>query len=86
MALGLVAAASGDDSESSGGDDEPSDTSLETGTMGDDDEATAEYGGTVTIGMESETNSWSPEIGQFAASGYTVAYSFYDPPASNRVP
>jgi peptide/nickel transport system substrate-binding protein len=79
MALGLVAAACGDDSESSGGDDEPSDTSLETGTMGDDDEATAEYGGTVTIGMESETNSWSPEIGQFAASGYTVAYSFYDP-------
>jgi peptide/nickel transport system substrate-binding protein len=81
LALGLVAAACGDDSDSADGDGDTTDSSIETGEIGgDDEEAVApEFGGEITVGLESETNSWSTNGGQFANSGLTVAMSFYDP-------
>ncbi len=80
LALGLVAAACGDDSgDDNGGSDESSDTTgLETGATEEDD-VTPTYGGTITVGLEAETNTWDTDGGQFANPGITVALSFYDP-------
>jgi peptide/nickel transport system substrate-binding protein len=80
LALGLVAAACGDDS-GGGGDEATEDTGLETGASGDtdDEEITPEYGGTITVGLEAETNTWDVDGGQFSNPGITVALSFYDP-------
>lgn len=80
LALGLVAAACGDDSgDDNGGSDESSDTTgLETGATEEDD-VTPTYGGTITVGLEAETNTWDTDGGQFSNSSFTVALSFYDP-------
>lgn len=81
MALGLVAAACGDDSGGDG-DEGATRTSLETGSSGDDEtdeEVEPQYGGTIVVGLESETNTWSTDGGQFASSGLAVALTFYDP-------
>jgi peptide/nickel transport system substrate-binding protein len=80
LALGLVAAACGDDT--GGGGEESSDsTGLETGSSGEEDteEVAPEYGGEVVVGLEAETNTWSVDGGQFSNPGLTVALSFYDP-------
>ncbi|MBK5221440.1 MAG: ABC transporter substrate-binding protein [Acidimicrobiia bacterium] len=75
--LGLFASACG-------GDDDPEaegpEGSIETGTEGtvaEVDEITP--GGKIIVGLESETNEWSPASGQFASGGWTVALTFYDP-------
>jgi peptide/nickel transport system substrate-binding protein len=36
-------------------------------------------GGSLTMGLDAETDSWLPGDGTFAAPGTTVAYSIYDP-------
>jgi peptide/nickel transport system substrate-binding protein len=36
-------------------------------------------GGTITVGLESETNSYDPALFQGSQAGYNVAYTFYDP-------
>ncbi len=36
-------------------------------------------GGTITVGLEAETNSWMPHEGTFNQPGLNVAYAIYDP-------
>ncbi|MBJ7452044.1 MAG: hypothetical protein JHC71_08175, partial [Blastococcus sp.] len=77
--LGLVgvllgtAACGGDDGGGSGG-----------GTTGAEDDEFSEQGdpvegGEITVGLEAETNSWTPGEGSFADSGTSVAFALYDP-------
>jgi peptide/nickel transport system substrate-binding protein len=81
-ALGLVAAACGDDD----GGDESSDTSLlsesEEENQGEEEETEEVepvYGGTVVVGLEAESNTWTPGPAQLANSGLMIAVSVYDP-------
>ena len=78
-ALGLVAGACGDDD--GGGDDQPSDTTFasEGGTVGEQEEATAAFGGNIVVGLEGESAIWTPGESELTAGGITVAYSIYDP-------
>ena len=77
--LGLVgvllgtAACGGDDGGGSGNEAEGVETD-EFSEQGDPVE-----GGEITVGLEAETNSWTPGEGSFANSGTTVAYALYDP-------
>lgn len=48
----------------------------------EDEEASADepqYGGSITIGLEAETNGWLPGTSQPANAGYTVYSAIYDP-------
>lgn len=79
-AMGLLAAACGDDD--GGGTEDTS--GGEIGPGGDDpgEEADAprpQYGGTVTVGLEAETNTWTPGPIQAAAPGLAVTSAVYDP-------
>ena len=77
--LGLVgvllgtAACGGDDGGGSGSEAEGVEQD-EFSEQGDPVE-----GGEITVGLEAETNSWTPGEGSFANSGTTVAYAIYDP-------
>ena len=77
--LGLVgvllgtAACGGDDGGGSGNEAEGVEQD-EFSEQGDPVE-----GGEITVGLEAETNSWTPGEGSFANSGTTVAYAIYDP-------
>jgi peptide/nickel transport system substrate-binding protein len=58
----------------------------EAGSLGDnivigpvEDGAEPTSGGSITIGLESETNSYLPSIFQGSQAGYNVAYAIYDP-------
>ncbi|HSL58942.1 MAG TPA: ABC transporter substrate-binding protein, partial [Acidimicrobiales bacterium] len=85
----LVAAACGDDDDSGGDAGGDTDTT-EADDSGDDDEggitATtaapevegAQSGGSLTVGLEAETNSWLPGEGSFASPGVNVARAIYD--------
>lgn len=75
LALGLVAAACGDDGggESSGTDDEA--ITNET-VEADVEEVTT--GGELVVGLEAETNSWLPGKGSFASPGVNAARAIYD--------
>jgi peptide/nickel transport system substrate-binding protein len=77
LALGLVAAACGDDS---GGGDESGEGTDETITNetieADTDEVAT--GGELVVGLEAETNSWLPGTGSFASPGTNVARALYD--------
>lgn len=82
--LGILAAACGSDSDSG---EEASSTTQTTALESDEPEesptdnaeVTPVYGGSITIGMEAESNTWTPGEGNFAASGTTVALAIYDP-------
>src|SRR3546814_4517670 len=37
------------------------------------------YGGSITLGIEAETNSWLPGTGNFSNPGINVALAVYDP-------
>lgn len=69
----LLLAACGDDSSDDGGS--------AGGGDGGESQADGEpsRGGTLTVGLDAETNSWLPGAASFAAAGYNVAYSIYDP-------
>ena len=80
-ALGLLAAACGDDDG-----EESSDTSLQSETeegLEEDEEPEEEveavYGGTLVVGLEAESNTWTPGPAQLANSGIMIAVSIYDP-------
>ena len=79
--VALVAAGCGgdDDSDDSGSKDSKSVTeaSIDQGTEGD--LGTPVVGGTLTIGLEAETDSWLPGTGSFGNAGTTVAIAIYDP-------
>src|SRR5690606_11086327 len=48
------------------------------GDDGDDGGEKPVYGGTLTVGLEAETNNWLPGLGTFANSGTLVARTVYD--------
>jgi peptide/nickel transport system substrate-binding protein len=78
--LGLVgvllgtAACGGDDGGGSGNGEASGAEEDQFSEQGDPVE-----GGEITVGLEAETNSWTPGEGSFANSGTTVAYALYDP-------
>lgn len=80
--LALLFAACGDDD---GGGEQSTDEDSTSDTTGSDvrddaeDEGDPVYGGTITIGLEAETNSWLPSEGQPANAGYSVMGAIYDP-------
>lgn len=74
----FVAACGGDDDDPSAEDGSGEDGGVREGDE-DDVEGGPVYGGTVTIGLEAETNSWIPGESQPANAGYTVYSAIYDP-------
>ncbi|SOC49793.1 peptide/nickel transport system substrate-binding protein [Blastococcus aggregatus] len=71
LLLGSAACGSGD--EDSNGD-------AEAGAVSDVGEAGDPVtGGSITVGLEAETNSWLPSEGTFNQPGTNVAYAIYDP-------
>ena len=84
-ALGLLAAACGDDDD---GDGEGSATTL-LDSGGEEDEGEGEgdetdelepvMGGSIVVGLEAESNTWTPGPAQLANSGTTIALTIYDP-------
>ncbi|WP_040339606.1 ABC transporter substrate-binding protein [Candidatus Blastococcus massiliensis] len=73
-ALLLGAAACGADDGAGGGD-----TSGGVGPDQISEQGEPVTGGTITVGLEAETNGWIPGEGSFANAGTTVAYAIYDP-------
>ena len=73
--LGLVAAACGGDDDDGGGSG--------GGTTAPDEErpdpGDPVYGGSITVGLEAETNSWLPGSANFSNPGINVALAIYDP-------
>jgi peptide/nickel transport system substrate-binding protein len=76
--LGLVAAACGDDSGDSG---ESSETTFasEGGELGEQEDAVAAYGGDIAVGLEGESQSWTPGQTQWTVGGLSVGNAIYDP-------
>src|SRR5688572_18801061 len=76
-----------------GGDDDGGDSGAGEGSAGDisslgeniligpqePEDAEPETGGTIEVGLESETNSYLPSLFQGSQAGFNVAYSIYDP-------
>jgi peptide/nickel transport system substrate-binding protein len=70
LLLGSAACGGGDD----GGGDAEAGAVSDVGEAGDPVE-----GGSITVGLEAETNSWLPGEGTFNQPGVNVGYSIYDP-------
>lgn len=88
LALALLAAACG-------GGDSTSDTSQPPGTFEAnevaEDAGPPQSGGTLTYGLNAETDGWDPTSNRWSGSGYIVGYSIFDPLAvfdedANAVP
>lgn len=82
-ALGLLATACGDDD---GGGGTASETTAPGGTTdsteeggGGDDGPTPQPGGSIVVGLEAESNTWTPGPTQLANAGLMVAMAIYDP-------
>ncbi|MBK5221798.1 MAG: ABC transporter substrate-binding protein [Acidimicrobiia bacterium] len=81
-ALGLLAAACGDDDGGDGGDDPTTESTDETDDGGGDDDtddAAPQYGGSIVVGLEAESNTFTPGPAQLANGGTTVAMAIFDP-------
>ena len=81
VAFTLISSACGGDRD---GDSATATTLPPDGLIGgnDDDDVVgeAEYGGSIVVGLEAETDNWLPGAGQMGAtSGVIVSRSFYDP-------
>ncbi|SDE59865.1 peptide/nickel transport system substrate-binding protein [Blastococcus fimeti] len=72
LLLGTAACGGGDDS---GGDS----SAPEVGSDDISEQGDPVEGGSITVGLEAETNSWLPGTGSFSNPGTTVAYALYDP-------
>ncbi|MGY2130432.1 ABC transporter substrate-binding protein [Blastococcus sp. SYSU DS0617] len=70
LLLGSAACGSGDD----GSGDAEAGAVSDVGEAGD-----PVTGGSITVGLEAETNSWLPGEGTFNQPGVNVAFSIYDP-------
>ncbi len=78
--VALVATGCGGGDDSDGGSKTsgpPTEASLVEGT--EDDLGDPVHGGTLTIGLEAETDNWLPGTGSFSNAGNTVASAIYDP-------
>jgi peptide/nickel transport system substrate-binding protein len=63
-----------------GGDGDDGNGDVEAGAQSDVTEAGDPVdGGSITVGLEAETNSWLPGEGTFNNPGLNVAYAIYDP-------
>ena len=75
IAVSLVAAGcGGGDDDEAGSDGETTGATSDISEQGD-----PVNGGSITVGLEAETNSWLPGNGSFSNSGTSVAYAIYDP-------
>lgn len=75
VAAGLIAAGcGGGDDDEAGSDGEATGATSEISEQGD-----PVAGGSITVGLEAETNSWLPGTGQFSNAGTSVAFAIYDP-------
>jgi ABC-type transport system substrate-binding protein len=76
VAMALVAAGCG-------GGDSASDTTQPPGTFKAnevaEDAGPPQPGGTLTYGLNAETDGWDPTSNRWASSGYIVGYSIFDP-------
>ncbi len=88
LTLALVAVAcggdDGDDPDAAGGDDAETDGDAgaaggTTDTTAAPDEGEPVPGGSITVGLEAESNGWRPGTASWASSGYNVAYTVMDP-------
>jgi peptide/nickel transport system substrate-binding protein len=81
IAAGLLAAACSSGDDSSDGAAEAGDDAEVTGAIRDVAEEPGEpvTGGSITVGIEAETDGWLPGRSNFANAGVTVAYALYDP-------
>jgi peptide/nickel transport system substrate-binding protein len=74
-ALTLVAAGCGGDDDGGG--------TADPGNGGGEDDRSDQgdpvEGGSITVGIEAETNSWLPGSANFASPGINVAFAIYDP-------
>lgn len=78
IAIALVAAAcGGDDDDGAAAPDDTGGDSTTTTEAVDDGEP--QMGGSITVGLEAETNSWLPGQGNFSNPGINVALAIYDP-------
>lgn len=80
-ALLLAAACGGGDDDAGGGGGGEGDTALADNMIDGAQAATSEpvQGGTITVGLESETNSYLPSIWAGSQAGINVAYTVFDP-------
>ena len=78
-AIGLVGLLLG--TAACGGDDGSDNASPSSGNPGEgiSEQCYPVEGGSITVGLEAETNSWLPGMGAFSNPGTTVAYAIYDP-------
>ncbi|HEX5944732.1 MAG TPA: ABC transporter substrate-binding protein [Acidimicrobiales bacterium] len=75
VAAGLIAAGCG-----GGDDDEAGSDGETTGATSDiSEQGEPVAGGSITVGLEAETNNWLPGTGQFSNAGTSVAFAIYDP-------
>jgi peptide/nickel transport system substrate-binding protein len=72
--LSVAAACGGGDDKGEEGAGEPGGSQSDISEQG-----TPVDGGSITVGLEAETNSWLPGSANFANSGTDVAYAIYDP-------
>ncbi len=79
--VALFLAGCGGDDDGSPGAEEGSGESEDEGIRETDEEDAGGpvYGGTITIALEAETNSWLPGESQPANAGYSVYSAIYDP-------
>jgi peptide/nickel transport system substrate-binding protein len=74
-AVGLIATGcGGGDDDDDAGSGEATGAENEISEQGD-----PVSGGSITVGLEAETNSWLPGNGSFSNAGTSVAYAIYDP-------
>lgn len=78
VVLALVAASCGGDDDETGSPTAASDDTTET-TAAPADQGDPVSGGSITVGLEAETNSWLPGQGNFSNPGINVALAIYDP-------
>lgn len=82
LALGLVATACGSDDNNSDNGAKPGGETPITSTTAVADVEEVTTGGTLIVGLEAETATWTPGAGSFSSPGYIVARSIYDPIAA----
>jgi peptide/nickel transport system substrate-binding protein len=86
VAVLAVTACGGDDDDTAGGTTDGTGAGSAIDALGGDivigpveEEGEPTSGGSLTVGLESETNSYLPSIFQGSQAGYNVAYAVYDP-------
>lgn len=77
LVVAVLAAACGDDDDTATSRPGTTDSTTAPGDVTDPGEPV--LGGSITVGLEAETNSWLPGQGNFSNPGINVALAIYDP-------